>query len=623
MLHIKLLFKRFAWALALFEICRVLFLLFNLKAFSSASFLEILSTFWYGLLFDISALVYINILFIILHIVPNPFREKKFYQWTLRILFVITNGVGIFLNFMDFGYFHFSGKRTGSEILKYVDDIKPLIAQYLRDYWYLALLVILFFWMMYYFYPVLKQKDIDRKKHEPSRLWLQLLLLPLILVLSVIGARGGFYLKPIRPFDAVRYVKPELVPLVLNTPFQIFTTIENPRPEVPVYMPDKKALTLFSPEQQYPSSGMKKLNVVIIILESFGKEYVGYFNEGKGYTPFLDSLCGQSMVFMDAYANGKHSIDAVPSILCGIPSLLEMPYIDSYYQGDNINSIGKILRDVGYSTAFYHGAHNGTMGFDNFIRLSQFGPYYGLNEYPIKSDVSGEWGIPDEPYLQYVDGELNKKAQPFCVAVFTLSSHHPYTIPEKYKGKFPEGTHPIHKSIGYADYSLKEFFEKASRQSWYKNTLFVLTADHTADNQTPLYQTFKGRYSIPIIFYRGDGSLKEKNYKTIQQTDITPGILDYLGYGKKFTAFGHSPFDSTYSGMAVQYENATYQFVRGKNVFHFDGKSPVAFYNSPPDSFLRENLVKNKISKSSDSLESSLKAYIQLFHERLDKNKMR
>jgi phosphoglycerol transferase MdoB-like AlkP superfamily enzyme len=201
------------------------------------------------------------------------------------------------------------------------------------------------------------------------------------------------------------------------------------------FMTDAEAKKLFDPVH-IPRPGIKTLNrenVMIIILESFGKEYIGYFNKGKGYTPFLDTLFTKSLVFKYSYANGKRSIDAMPAVLASIPALMSVPYVNTSYQSNNISSIGKLLNKEGYYTAYFHGGRNGTMAFDNFINVSGFGKYYGMNEYPDKSDFDGGWGISDEPFEQFMVREISRNKQPFCVALFTLSSHQPYHFPAKYK----------------------------------------------------------------------------------------------------------------------------------------------------------------------------------------------
>ena len=112
----------------------------------------------------------------------------------------------------------------------------------------------------------------------------------------------------------------------------------------------------------------KHKNVVIIILESFSKEYVGYYNNGKGYTPFLDSLINYSLVMERAYANGIKSIEALPSIVSSIPTLMNNPFITSIYATNKYYSLPLLLKREGYSTSFFHGGNRGTMGFYSLVR---------------------------------------------------------------------------------------------------------------------------------------------------------------------------------------------------------------------------------------------------------------
>lgn len=112
------------------------------------------------------------------------------------------------------------------------------------------------------------------------------------------------------------------------------------------------------------------------------------------------------------------------------------------------------------------------MGFDNFSKAAGIDNYIGQNEYVgNKADFDGSWGIYDEPYLQYIANYLDTVKSPFFAGIFTLSSHHPYKIPNEYSGKFPKGNIPILESIGYADYALQQFFDRISKSDWYKNTL--------------------------------------------------------------------------------------------------------------------------------------------------------
>lgn len=122
--------------------------------------------------------------------------------------------------------------------------------------------------------------------------------------------------------------------------------------------------------------------------------------------------------------------------------------------------------------------------------------------------------------MSYFVTELSKKSQPFFSTVFTLTSHHPYILPKGFEGKYPIGTLPIHKTVGYADDALRNFFAIAKTQSWYDNTNFIITADHSAENQTAYYQSLRGKYELPLIIYRPDSPIKTEIETTVSHLDI-------------------------------------------------------------------------------------------------------
>ena len=367
-------------------------------------------------------------------------------------------------------------------------------------------------------------------------------------------------------------------------------------------------------------------NVVVLVLESFGKEYFGSLNKEledgnyKGYTPFLDSLVSESLVYKYSFANGQQSIDGLPSILSGIPRFVE-PFFLTPASLNKLSSVGGELKKKGYYTAFFHGARDGSMGFQAYARAVGYPDYFGREEYGNDDDFDGNWAIWDEEFLQFFADKMSSFPQPFSAGIFTASSHHPYVIPDRYKGVFPDGTLEIHKCIRYSDNALRLFFEKASKESWFENTLFVLTADHTNQTEHPEYWTDYGRYAVPIIFYTPDGDLKGYRDAIAQQIDIMPTVLSYLGYDKPYVSFGcdllNTPAEDTY---AVNYNNGIYQYFKGDYILQFDGEKTVAVYAFKTDKLLKENLVGQVPQQGAMELE--LKAIIQQYMERMNGDRM-
>jgi len=562
--HIEYLIKRLILLLLIFSISRVYFYFLNQQYFQSLSFIGTIKIFFIGIRFDIIAIIAFNFVFIILHLVPGNFKNKNVTQWILKLLFIVVNTVIICTNFLDSEYFSFTNKRTTADILRYIfisDDIYNLMPQFIHDYWYSILCWISLMIIVWFLYP--KYKKIKRHETLNLRNYLyQSVISVFLLGIFLIGFRGT-RLKPLRILSASQYTSTQNIPLVLNTPFTILKTLNSKDLNILQYFREDEIRNIYFPVHNYKDTGsFKQCNVIIIILESFSKEYIGSLNNNEGYTPFLDSLIQNSLAFTNGFANGKKSIEAMPAIIAGLPTLMDNSYVSSSYSTNTINSLAGILRNEGYHTTFFHGGSNGTMGFDQFANIAGIKEYYGRNEYNNERDYDGNWGIFDEEFLQFFANKLNSFDTPFFSCVFTLSSHHPYTIPEKHKNKFPEGSLKIHRGIRYADYALRKFFETASLMPWFSNTLFIITADHTAQPIDKFYQNKVGIYAVPIIyFHHNDSNLAGYDHTITQHIDIMPSVLDYLNYQNEFIAFGNSIFDLPANHFAINYLNGVYQLI--------------------------------------------------------------
>ncbi|MEG0187689.1 MAG: LTA synthase family protein, partial [Algoriella sp.] len=405
--------------------------------------------------------------------------------------------------------------------------------------------------------------------------------------------------------------------LVLNTPFTVLKTLnKNESLKQTVYYKEDIANKIFNPIQTFSYKNTNKKNVVILILESFGRE-----NIQRGQTPFLDSLITKSYYFENGFANGKLSIDAVPSIISSVPSLMNKSFISSSYALNSVYGLPKVLKDNGYSTSFFHGAFNGSQNFDQYSNVAGFERYYGKNEYVGPASFDGKWGVFDEDFLQFFTHKLSDFKQPFFSTLFTISSHPPFTIPEKYKGKFPKGTTEIHESIAYSDFALEKFFKSAEKKAWYKNTIFVITADHTSSSGAEeVYKNNVGKFRIPIMFYvPNDPTMVGKSSKNFQQIDILPSLMDYLQLNGKIISYGKS-YKSD-KDFVVNYLDNIYNLNKGDYYMAFDGTKSLALYNWKTDPLLKENLI-NKDKIKTQEMESFMKAYIQSFNKRVSKNQL-
>ena len=570
--------KRILLVVIVYQLCRFLFLVFNFNTFNKPFF----NSFIGGVRFDISAIAYTNLLFALFHSIPGEFKYHAIYQKTLKILFYSVNLLFILTNFIDFEYYKFTGRRSTFGMITaqgMEHEITGLIGSFVMEFWYLLLIAMVLAIVFYKAIPNLKLPVLAINASQKDYIKQTLLFIAVIFITLILG-RGGFQKKPLRIIDSSAYGALNHSSLVLNTPFCILKTLNKKETlRSPEYFSKSELDSIFSPEISIISKNeASKKNVVLIILESFGRE-----NLNIGATPFLDSLITKSYYFENGFANGKLSIDAVPSTLSSIPSLLKYSIITSSYAINKVNGLPTILKDYGYGTSFFHGAFNGSQNFDQYSKVSGFDLYYGKDEYEGPEAFDGRWGIFDEEFLQFYNKTLTTFKQPFFSTVFTISSHNPYIIPEKYTNKFPKGDTKIYESVAYSDFALEKFFNAAKKEDWYKNTFFVITADHTSSgSRNEIYNTNVGKFRIPILFFDpSNQNLIGKHDKNFQQIDILPSILDYLGISTKTISYGKSYTSD--KDFVVYYLDNIYHVIDGDYYLAFNGTKSLALYNFKED----------------------------------------
>lgn len=630
-------------AFVVYLIARVAFLLENFSYFSEGlSFSQVGEWFWGGYIFDRSAITYTNSLYIVMMLFPLWIKERRGYHLLCKWVFVIVNTLTLVINLCDAVYFPYTLRRTTTSVFREFSNENNLLDVFwgeLWGHWYLLLLAIAVVWLMWKLYLM------PRTHHTyyatlGSRIGfgvVQLLLLLAITPLAIGACRGGLEsgIRPITVNNANQYVsRPTECAIVLNTPFALIRTIGKDVFEVPPYFENLEAAErVFSPIHRPVSTHpFQKKNVVVLIVESFGREYIGALNKDlengnyKGYTPHVDKLIQQSATYQYSYCNGRKSIDGMPSVLCGIPMFKE-PFVLSPASMNNYTSMAGLLGKEGYHTAFFHGANRGSMGFMAFANKVGFQQYFGRQDYAADkrfggdADFDGHWGIWDEPFLQYWATKIGELKEPFMTACFTVTSHTPYVIPEKYKKVYPEEGIVIHKCIRYTDMAIGKFFETAKKQPWYKNTIFVLTSDHTNLSDHQQYQTDIGGFCSPIVIFDPSGEVKSGIYPGIaQQIDILPTVLSILGYNKPFLSFGcdlmTTPMKETY---AVNYLNGIYQYCKYGYVLQFDGQHTKAIYRLD-DKLMQHNLL-GKV-KEQAQMEHELKAIIWQYMYRMVHDKL-
>lgn len=582
-----------------------------------------------SLKFATVSIFYLNAPFIVLSLLPFRFRQKPGYQKALCWLYCVSNALGIVvLNMADIIYFRYAFKRITAEEMHFFrenDNTFDILFKGMGENWYLVLLGLLLVFMLVVVYKKIKYHPTEWENN-----WLYYgvgtLVLALAVPLWIIGVRGSTDMKarPVAISNVAYYTQsPQKGSLLLSNPFCLIRTLGLRQLEVLVYYDESELDRLYTPCHyphlvQPPAAAGK--NVVIFVLESFSREHSQYLaphlNPHGGYTPFLDSLMQEGLVFTNAFANGMKSIEALPSILSSIPSY-RTPFALLPQSLTELEALPGILAKQGYGTHFFCGASANQMGFEAFGNLCGIDRFHNREDYekrhPGRNDAN-VWGIWDMPFLQYVAEELNRQQTPFFTAVFTLSSHHPYDLPEEYVGKMPEGRSMVQPCVAYTDLSLRRFFETASKMPWYNNTLFIFVADHVspqmADEET---RTAKGNTAIIYFMYTPDHSVKGRYEHVTQQVDIMPTTLGLMGYDKPYFAFGRDVFNEPErKPLVVNCVQQTFQAITDTVSLYFDGERRLYVYSA--DDTLQLHNVMDMNSPSQHALERDLKAVLQSYY---------
>lgn len=553
-----------------------------------------------------------------LMLLPFPFRWKRWYRIVAECFYIVGIMLILVPRASNTAYYPFTFRLLSDEIFSYLGiggQMGTLWPLFLRDYWFAWLFPILIVALFFFLNSRIRLRTLT---YEYRRYW------PSHLLGTILGAlllwflaRGGIG-SPVKPADTAQYVQPKNSALVNNDAYNIWRTLLTPDLEEVAYMPQYKADELYSAihtpaDTTETDSADRRTNIVIIVVESLSQEFMGCYNSDKEAdtrTPFLDSLARHCTLY-DGRANGKKSIEGITAINTGLPNLMGIPFTNSVYDTDDYTGLPALLKRHGYHTAFYHGTYNGVMDFDRVCRRIGFDEYLGKNEYIAsgygdEQDYDGAWGIFDEPFLQYTVRHIGRHREPFFAEVFTVTSHHPFPLPLKYRSMYKEGSHPILKCVEYTDYALRRFFQEARKQPWYENTLFIILGDHSGPSLSAVYNGYDGLYRIPMMVFDPQNPKGQTNPRIVQQTDLYPTIADYLGLQDTFVCFGQSIFRDDI-GRQVYYGNGFHCLVSNNPV------APEVHDIAVIQGDYEEGPVENILL---------LKAIIQQYNRRIIKNKL-
>lgn len=548
--------KIYLAAILFFALFRIILCVTEIDRISASdSKLDVVLAFVMGLRFDIVISGYILVFpFVVLTIIS--FFDYKFI-FTKRFFFLYIFAL-FFLAFIvcavDIPYFNQFYSRFSISAFEWIDSpvfVFNMIIQEPR-YW---LIVIPFTVFVYLFYKLLKKIYFGVQENSFNNKSIKIIFSVLFLLVIILGIRGRIEEKsPIRTGTAFFSNNAFLNMLGLNPNFTLLSSyLESRKPENKyiALMDDRvaisnvqKYLNIKSPDKNFPilrkieasKTGQKNYNVVLIIMESMGAAKMYRNGNKNNLTPFLDSIANQGYYFENAYTAGIHTFNGVFGSLFSFPAL----YRQHPMKGSSIkkyHGLFSTLRKKNYSTIYFT-THDGQ--FDNvegFLIANDCETVVSKDDYPPE-EIKTTLGVPDDfmfrfsiPYLN----DLNKKNKPFVAAFMTASDHGPYYVPDYFK---PKSNEILNQLIEYADYSLKTFIDLSSKQSWFKNTIFVFVADHGSAIDG-LYDMSTDYNHTPLIFYAPEIIKDHKSiYSMAGQIDIFPTLMGLLNLSYENNTLG-------------------------------------------------------------------------------------
>ena len=281
----------------------------------------------------------------------------------------------------------------------------------------------------------------------------------------------------------------------------------------------------------------KKLNVVVMCLESQGANYVGAYGDDRGLTPEFDRLSKEGLFFKNVYASGTRTVRGLEAVSTSFPpipseSILKRP------NNEGVANWGEVMKRQGYQVSFLYG------GYGYFDNMNYFFGYNGFaisDRTDIPNPIFGNiWGVSDQDLyghaLSYFDQQA-ASGQPFFSLIMSTSNHKPYTFPPGVPGIPEKGGRTT--GVKYADWAVGQFIEQAKSRPWFDNTLFVIVADHDARVYGKAEIPIR-RYRIPLLFLSPKNLPPSTVEKVVSQLDIAPTALDFLGLPYEAPFFGTS-----------------------------------------------------------------------------------
>lgn len=566
----------------------------------------------WSLFYDILCICAVNILFFLIMMIAGRLSHNKYFQNILPLPFAMLNTLMLALNCIDIFYFRFQLQRSNADLLYVFRD--PL--QYGNsNVWWMALggfllLLFCFTWIFKAMRTLVRMQAAEKT----SAIILTFCVLLLFLVTSVITGTKKFL--PNYPLTKLPSIQLPLAQnSLLNFVYSAYRINETSIPAI-YYMDEQTLANTFSIYQKNDQPSSPK-NIVLFIMESVPLEFFSDSSPYKPALPFLDSLIKKSRFFNNAFSYSYSSNKGITAILGGIPTLTDLPLYHSGYASISKTAPGKALAQNNYSSAFFIGDNYDDFGFAKCARWLGFGKYYSMEDIPnYKSLEQHTMGLHDEYVMNFMQQQLTSLPEPFLAVQYNISTHYPNDVPAHFKKDNKAGnTTPPMLSMQYYDACLKTFFENASQQPWFENSVFIFCSDHWAQPHEKVINIDKvDALRIPIFIYDPSSAIPETIQTPVSQLDILNTILYYGGYSKSFISYGKNLKEADSNRVVFSKLNGSvYQAINKDHVLGFNAAEGKALYlyDYMSDPGKQQNILSDTLLPQNKVMLQKMKAFLQ------------
>jgi phosphoglycerol transferase MdoB-like AlkP superfamily enzyme len=592
--------------LLFFFIDRLIFLVYFSDRISHVGLSEIASTFFYAIRLDSSMIGYISVIPLLFYLTLLFIPKIKFPESIGKYYIIFFVLIFSIITIFNLNLYREWGSKINYRALDLAfNSTKEAVASSSSSPILSSLSIFAGLIISALF---LAKKVVDVKiKDLAQPLWKKVSTALMMLTLTFLLIRGGWQLSPIN--QSMAYFSNEIFlnHAAVNTEWNLIDDIlsnkygkDNPYK----YYPREEAQKILSEIYKKPTESTPILlnserpNVVLIILESYTAELVGVLGGEKGVTPNTDRLAGEGILFEEIYAAAGRTDKGVLASISAFPAQAIRSVMKLGSKQEKLPGIAQEFVKNSYSTSFYYGGESEFFNMKSYVLSHGYKKLVDQHSFQSK-DMNSKWGAYDDKVFTKQLADMDNSKQPFFSTILTLTNHEPFEIPVERKYKGENVNDQFRSTMFYTDSCLGAYLNDAKKKSWYKNTLFVIIADHGHRLPNDLTEFEARKYRIPLIFY-GDVIKPEfkglKISKTGSQTDLVATLLNQVKIDASRYSWSKDLLNPSTPGFA---------FFNWDNGFGFATKEQVISYDN-----VGKNIILRK-NKANPKLDNELLRYGQ------------